>query len=119
MWLVYRWCLPVILQGVELRSPACDHRIFPGASSIPAGSVRYLDFATSPAALSQGNFRDLAASVTHMAMLGPADRIDKDTVEFESGRLRTLWSGEKKNGLTLTGLLSEDPFATIDPFDRV
>jgi transcriptional regulatory protein RtcR len=80
---------------------------------------RYLRFAESPDAKWRGNFRDLAASVTRMATLSPAGRIDGDAVAFETSRLRSLWSGGDRGGDSLDSLLSESELAGIDPFDRV
>ena len=80
---------------------------------------RYLAFAESPSARWQGNFRDLAASVTRMATLCPTGRIDREAVDFETGRLGRLWSGDKAEILVLTDLLGKDRVEAIDPFDRV
>mgnify|MGYP000448170923 CR=1 FL=1 len=80
---------------------------------------RYLAFAESPAALWQGNFRDLAASVTRMATLCPSGRIDRAAVDFECERLARLWSGERAEENILADLLGPEGVAKIDPFDRV
>jgi transcriptional regulatory protein RtcR len=80
---------------------------------------RYLSFATSAAAVWAGNFRDLAASVTRMATLSPAGRIDADAVDRETVRLARLWQGERKGGDGLESLLGAEALARIDPFDRV
>lgn len=80
---------------------------------------RYLAFAESPSARWQGNFRDLAASVTRMATLCPTGRIDREAVDFETGRLARLWSGDKAETGVLTDLLGKDRVGAIDPFDRV
>jgi len=52
---------------------------------------RYLQFARAPEALWSGNFRDLSASVTRMATLASAGRIQVEGVEAEITRLRALW----------------------------
>lgn len=84
---------------------------------------RYLRFAESPEAEWRGNFRDLAASVTRMATLSPAGRIDSDAVASEASRLHALWSGGARDGTGggdgLDALLPPDALARIDPFDRV
>lgn len=80
---------------------------------------RYLRFAAGGDAPWHGNFRDLAASVTRMATLSPAGRIDAETVALEISRLRTLWSGAKGEEDLLGRLLSGDALERIDPFDRV
>ncbi|WP_238474174.1 RNA repair transcriptional activator RtcR family protein [Altericroceibacterium spongiae] len=76
----------------------------------------YFAFAESPSARWQGNFRDLAASVTRMATLCPTGRIDRDAVDFETGRLARLWSGDKAERGGLSDLLGYDRVAAIDPF---
>lgn len=81
--------------------------------------ARYLAFATSPAAHWPGNFRDLASSVTRMATLSPAGRIDAEAVAREVARLTRLWSGERGATGALSAVLGETQLAAIDPFDRV
>ena len=54
-----------------------------------------------------------------MATLCPTGRIDRDAVEFETGRLARLWSGDKADRGGLSDLLGYDRVAAIDPFDRV
>jgi transcriptional regulatory protein RtcR len=79
----------------------------------------YLTFAMSTAALWRGNFRDLSASVTRMATLAPAGRIDRSTVEQEIVRLRLLWStGAASEPDILATVLSEEELAAVDPFDH-
>ena len=80
---------------------------------------RYLAFAESPAALWQGNFRDLAASVTRMATLSPTARVDEPAVSAEIERLRRLWSAEQPGSDSLVELLPASALEAIDPFDRV
>ncbi|MEO0870424.1 MAG: RNA repair transcriptional activator RtcR [Pseudomonadota bacterium] len=84
----------------------------------------YLAFATSPAAPWEGNFRDLAASVTRMATLSPSGRIDRAAAQLEIKRMQALWSGSTATGLSidrglLEQFLGEDALEQIDPFDRV
>lgn len=80
--------------------------------------ARYLAFATGPSARWAGNFRDLAASVTRMATLSPAGRIDVDAVAAETARLARLWSGEPSGAPGLEALLGADGLAEVDPFDQ-
>lgn len=83
----------------------------------------YLAFAESPAASWQGNFRDLAASVTRMATLCPGGRIDMQAVDHERDRLAVLWAGEalgSSSGVALLErLIGSGRLASIDPFDQV
>lgn len=53
---------------------------------------RYLAFAASPAARWAGNFRELGASVTRLATLAEAGRIDESLVDEEIAHLRQAWS---------------------------
>ena len=80
---------------------------------------RYLAFAESAAAKWQGNFRDLAASVTRMATLSDTGRIDRDAVGLEIARLGATWSAETPQGDSLARILTRAELAAIDPFDRV
>ena len=80
---------------------------------------RYLAFATAPGALWQGNFRDLAASVTRMATLSPKGRIDDAVAAAEIARLGSLWSPGVGGDDGLARLLSDEALAAVDPFDRV
>jgi len=79
--------------------------------------ARYLAFAMSDEAPWLGNFRDLGASVTRMATLAPASRINVDCVDDEIGRLRRLWQHEDEND-SLDDLLGEAA-GDLDAFDRV
>lgn len=84
---------------------------------------RYLEFASSPAALWSGNFRDLSASVTRMSTLSPTGRISLDIVDAEIVRLTGAWhpSGrEPEAGLDLcVQVLGPSRAADLDRFDRV
>ncbi len=80
---------------------------------------RYLRFAMSPDARWNGNFRDLSASISRMATLSSAGRIQVEGVDAEIDRLRRLWATEEsaeEDGLS--GLLGER-LTAVDPFDRV
>ena len=82
---------------------------------------RYLKFAQSVDASWPGNFRDLGASITRMATLSHAGRIDMDVVEEEIARLQRLWAkrGEKSSDAEAGTLqtLGVD-IAQLDRFDR-
>ena len=81
--------------------------------------TRYLAFAMSNEARWQGNFRDLAASVTRMATFSPKGRIDAAVVATEVSRLKRLWSSTRAASDQLDLLLSAEMLAGIDPFDRI
>ena len=81
---------------------------------------RFLDFALSPAAAWNGNFRDLNAAMARMGTLAPGGRISVEVVEEEIARLAAGWSGpEAREDDPLAAILSEEQLAELDPFDRV
>jgi transcriptional regulatory protein RtcR len=81
----------------------------------------YLTFATAPEAEWRSNFRDLGASITRMATLAPAGRINQAVVAEEIERLRSQWKAAHRDDgdALLAGLIGEDRLAAIDLFDRV
>ncbi len=83
----------------------------------------FLDFAVSPAATWQANFRDLNGAITRMATLAPGGRITLSEVREETTRLASGWSAADTPSCTqfpmLEAILTEDQCANIDPFDRV
>jgi transcriptional regulatory protein RtcR len=82
--------------------------------------ARYLDFATSPATLWPGNFRDLSASVQRLCTLSPRARITLSLVEQEIEALEQQWrSAEADPDDALLAELLEDQVSDIDPFDKV
>ena len=76
----------------------------------------YLTFAHSAEAHWRGNFRDLSASVTRLATLADAGRIEPEDVTRETGRLRELWQVDVAS--VLDGLLTREQLAELDLFDR-
>jgi transcriptional regulatory protein RtcR len=80
--------------------------------------TRFMQFAASPAALWQGNFRDLSAAVTRMATLSEAGVINNAVVDDEIARLQRLW---RQHGAApdtaLDALLGDDAAAQLDLFD--
>jgi transcriptional regulatory protein RtcR len=82
---------------------------------------RYLKFATAPEAAWPANFRDLGASVTRMATLAPAGRINEALVSEEIARLQRAWNrnaGDADSDLLIRHLGPERA-NTLDLFDRV
>lgn len=96
----------------------CD-REGENASFNKEARLRYLGFAMSDAATWMANFRDLGASITRMATLAPARRIDVPTVEQEIATLRRHWGHGP--GLPLSNFPHVDRLLTandgIDLFD--
>ncbi|MFZ6758583.1 RNA repair transcriptional activator RtcR [Undibacterium sp. Ji50W] len=85
---------------------------------------RYMAFATSAQAIWTGNFRDLSASVTRMATLADAGRINDHIVEDEIKRLQRLWShAGNKDGIAseidLHTYLDTQQISALDLFDTV
>jgi transcriptional regulatory protein RtcR len=85
---------------------------------------RYMRFATSSDAIWAGNFRDLHASLTRMATLAEAGRINDDIVSQECGRLLKLWRhhlrpGGEQNEIDLREIMDGQAVAQIDLFDAV
>ena len=81
----------------------------------------FLAFATSPAAVWAGNFRDLNAAVVRTATLAGGGRITAELVAEEIGRLTAGWAGGAAEGSDAVLLELFDPaaLAEVDPFDRV
>ena len=81
----------------------------------------FLAFATSPAAVWAGNFRDLNAAVVRTATLAAGGRITAELVAEEIGRLTAGWAGGATEGpeAILLELFDSALLAEIDPFDRV
>lgn len=80
----------------------------------------YLSFATDAATPWTGNFRDLSASITRMATLAPAGRINADIVGDEIAGLQRRWRGVGTGPVDdeLEALLGREALAGIDLFDR-
>jgi transcriptional regulatory protein RtcR len=79
----------------------------------------YLKYAISPEAHWNGNFRDLASSITRMATLAPVGRIDIETANREIARLKQQWMVASPIDGAIATLLDPDQLSLIDPFDRV
>ncbi len=82
--------------------------------------ARYVRFATSPATLWPGNFRDLGASMQRLCTLAPRARITLASVEQEIETLQAHWESAKQDpdAELLSSVLGEEA-RLLDPFDRV
>ncbi len=84
---------------------------------------RYMRFAASPDALWAGNFRDLSASVTRMATLAEAGRINDDIVVSEVARLQRLWRHQAAPAeaaeIDLDKVMPPQAAAGLDLFDAM
>ncbi len=125
---LWTYALPGLRQRVEDIEPNLDYLLLQMSSEI-GQQVRFnkearsafLQFATSPAALWSGNFRDLSASVMRMATLAEAGRINDQVVSQEKQRLERLWQAQQtapaQQEIALQDLLSEAAIAELDLFD--
>ncbi len=81
----------------------------------------FMDFATGPAAVWDGNFRDLNAAVTRMATLARGGRITGEIVRDEIERLQENWQttdGREESENLLEKILAPEDLAELDMFDR-
>lgn len=79
----------------------------------------FLQFATSPEALWEGNFRDLNAAVTRMSTLAEAGRITIDVAKEEIQRLKFAWNAtESANYPMIRKILGEEKLQELDLFDQ-
>ncbi|MEM9827309.1 MAG: RNA repair transcriptional activator RtcR [Planctomycetota bacterium] len=82
---------------------------------------QFLLFASEPAALWRGNFRDLNAAVTRMATLCSSDRIGTEQVQEEIGRLRESWRRSTGREIDSSEALLSKHFddRELDAIDRI
>ena len=80
----------------------------------------YLRFAMAAEAVWSANFRDLGASVTRMATLAPAGRINEAIVAEEIERLRRAWMRTPldPDADLLQNFIGAEKLQNIDLFDR-
>ena len=85
---------------------------------------KFLEFADSPEATWNANFRDLNAAITRMATLGSAGKIAESTVAEECGRLLDSWSADESSlidhqtEVSMQQLLGANWRAKHDLFDQ-
>lgn len=80
----------------------------------------YTNFATDPATLWPGNFRDLGASLQRLCTLAPRARITRQMVEQEIDFLKHQWaSSEDNEDDRLIRQVLGRRADTVDPFDKV
>lgn len=83
---------------------------------------RFLEFAVSPAASWQANFRDLNGAITRMATLAPGGRITVAEVKEETARLEADWNqiARTQGGgqALIEKILPKAQRERLDPFDR-
>lgn len=84
--------------------------------------THYLSFALDPSTLWSANFRDLNASITRMATLSEAGRIQKEHVDEEIERLKESWSAEatqEGNSLDLQSILNSEVYQELDYIEKI
>lgn len=81
----------------------------------------FLDFAISPQALWQANFRDLSGAVSRMATLASRGRITSTDVREEILTLQKSWSpsGSRTSSTLLPELLGQELYSQLDLFDQI
>ncbi len=81
---------------------------------------RFLDFATSAAAIWKANFRDLGGAITRMSTLAPGGRINTDAVDEEIERLRTAWTTKAvtNDDRIISDTLPPEQLDMLNRFDR-
>ena len=81
---------------------------------------RYMRYAASPQATWSGNFRDLSASVTRMATLAEAGRINDEVVSDELVRLQRQWRPQATaSAFELDSVMPTQAVAALDLFDAM
>lgn len=83
--------------------------------------TRFLQFATSPDATWNGNFRDLNGAIIRMATLAEGGRISVEVVNEEVERLRAAWQSPSAIAQIscLENHLSQEDLDGLDLFDRM
>ena len=129
---LWSYDLPGLMNRPEDIEPNLDYLLERAAQELGSAvrfnaeaKKKYLRFAESSDATWQGNFRDLAASVTRLATLATSGRIGRELVDAEIQRLQWLWqrangsSPSTKKDASLDALLSEKLLAVMDLFERL
>jgi transcriptional regulatory protein RtcR len=124
---LWTYNLPSLAQRPEDIEPNIDYLLTQQFAELgqkvrfnKAARRKYLDFATSPSATWQGNFRDLSASILRLSTLAQGGRITEELVEQEIGRLSKFWGQPQvKTQGNLTQALDSEQLAGLDLFDRL
>lgn len=125
---LWTFALPGLKERREDIEPNLDFELTRYAESVGVSVTfnkearqAYLQFATSADAAWSANFRDLGASVTRMATLAPAGRVNESIVGEEIARLKSGWrrmAADTDTDLLVSLLGSERLVEAIDLFDR-
>lgn len=118
--------LPALRERIEDIEPNLDHELTRHLAESGRQATfnreardKYLSFATDPSSLWTANFRDLSASVTRMATLSDAGRIDIDVVRDEIERLRLSWGLRPPEEQDILVEVLGSAADTLDRFDAV
>jgi len=120
--------LPALSERAEDLEPNLDYELSTASTIVGArismsreARARFLAFATSPAAIWPGNFRDFNGAVLRMATMAPGGRITEDVVRDEVARLERTW--KKADHLdgddVIEALIGREQFEQLDLFDRL
>lgn len=101
---------------IERYAQAADHRV---RFNKEAREV-FEQFAMSPEALWQGNFRDLSSAITRLCTLADSSRISVNDVKEEIARLRAAWRPHVKGTAenNLQRYFTREQLQEIDAFDQ-
>ena len=84
---------------------------------------RFMRFATLSTSVWNGNFRELSAAVTRLAILSEAGRITDGLVDEEIKRLQRMWQhyGDHRGGteVDLSDIMGAEAAAQLDLFDAL
>jgi transcriptional regulatory protein RtcR len=128
---LWSYDLPGLMDRPEDIEPNLDYLLKRAAQELGSAvrfnaeaKKKYLRFAESNDATWQGNFRDLAASVTRLATLATSGRIGNELVDAEIARLQWLWQRTDTkprvgSEISLRKLLPEERVITMDLFDQL
>lgn len=125
---LWTYRLPSLKERPEDLAPNIDFELesFSGKSGYlvnfnKAARKRYMEFAQSPEAAWQANFRDLNASITRMGTLADGGRITLDVVSEEIERLKNKWQAsphDHQPKIFLESVLPKKYHNKIDLYDQ-
>jgi transcriptional regulatory protein RtcR len=121
--------LPALTERAEDLEPNLDYELA-SASTVTGARIsmsreargRFVAFATSPAAVWPGNFRDFNGAVLRMATLAPGGRITEDVVREEIERLDRAWVEARDPGdddRVIERMMPREQYSSLDLFDRL
>ena len=102
--------LPIIMMSGVFKNP----------KTAVEAREKYLRFATDPATLWPGNFRDFSGSVRRLCTLAPRGRITRVMVDEEMQNLQADWRNSSADpDFQLVSDIMGEAASEVDPFDMV